>query len=368
MRPLIFESDCVRRDMEDIASRPVEFAALDNTTVLVTGANGMLASYLVFFLAYLVETRGLHIRILAAVRSREKAEACFGALTERPYFRVLVLDLLEKIDLDEPVDYLFHAASLASPQHYAVRPVAVAEPNAIGTYRLLDFAARTRCKGFLYFSTGSVYGAVSGAPEVYEDTPGSVDPLDLHSCYNESKRMGENWCKCFAHERGVPAKVVRIWHTYGPQMDVENDPRVFASFLKCLLSGSDIVMHSTGQETRTFCYITDAVAGFLQILLKGEPGQAYNLCNTDQCLSIRALAELVAGLDPAHPVKVVCRPRDKTDSYLENRTYGQKIPQNRRLRELGWECRVSCEEGFARVYQRKLEERRLAALRAPTTL
>ena len=344
--------------MEDIFSRNIDYGKLQNSTVMITGANGMLASYLIFFLVYLIEEKGMDMEILACVRDPKKAEDCFGEIINRDYFHVKTVDLNREIDFEENVDYIIHAASPASPQLYAVKPVEVAEPNAIGTYHLLNFAAKKHCKGFLFFSTGSIYGLVRNGINVYEDTEGYVDTLDIHSCYNESKRMGENWCKLFSYSKNVPAKIVRIWHTYSPMMDVQNDPRVFSSFMKCLVSGNDIVMMSDGTATRTFCYITDAIAGFLLILLNGEPGEAYNLCNTDECRTIRNLAEIIAGLDPEHKIRVVQKKRDENDTYLENSTYGQKIPQNHKLLSLGWECKVTCADGFARVYAKILEDMR----------
>lgn len=351
MRKNIFDNQVIIADMEEIYLRNLDWRKFDGTSVLITGATGMLASYLVYYFAYMAEIKKINVKIIAGVRDIQKAERCFGDLVEKNYFRVRVLDLLREIEFKEKIDYIIHTASLASPQHYAVRPIAVAEPNAIGTYYLLKAAELIGCKGFLFFSTGDVYGKVEGQAEIFEDTEGYVDTLDIHSCYNESKRMGETWCRIFGYEKKVPVKIARIWHTYSPSMDWKNDPRVFSDFIRCVVEKKDITILSDGSATRTFCYITDAIAGFMYILLKGNDGEAYNVCNTNECHRIRDIARVIADLVPEQNMKVLYSKRDKKDPYLENNAYKASVPQNKKLKSLGWECNVCCREGFARVLQ-----------------
>lgn len=112
------------------------------------------------------------------------------------------------------------------------------------------------------FSTSDIYGIVEGKNRIGENDYGAMDTLDIHNCYSESKRMAETMCKAWFQEKGVPTKIVRIWHTYAPTMNVESDPRVFASFVKDIVNGKDIIMKSDGSVKRSFCYISDAIAGY----------------------------------------------------------------------------------------------------------
>ncbi|WP_288312823.1 NAD-dependent epimerase/dehydratase family protein [uncultured Selenomonas sp.] len=347
----------IQEDMENIFAREVPVRELFGRTVLVSGATGMLASYLVYYLIWLNERQAADIRIIALVRNREKAERRFGRYLSLPYFSVRTDDICKPLMIEESVDYIVHAASLASPQFYGSNPVEVAAPNTLGTYYMLELAKRKSVRGFLYFSTGDIYGKMLGGRTVFdEEQMGIMNPLDEHSCYGESKRMGETWCASFAREYGVPTRVARIAHTYAPTMDIENDPRVFSAFMKCLLHGKDIVMLSDGTAKRPFCYITDAIAAFLLILLKGKDGEAYNVANTEQFISIGELADIISTLDSGEHVKVVHQSRRNCDAYMENRSNHQNCPLTNKLKALGWECQYDVKSGFQRVLRYKRYE------------
>lgn len=219
----------------------------------------------------------------------------------------------------------------------------------IGTYYLLKLAIEKKIKGFLLFSTGDIYGKVKDVSSVTETDMGILDPLDIHSCYGESKRMAETMCYSFYHQYSVPIKIARIWHTYAPTMDIDNDPRVFASFMKNIVSGHNIEIKSDGTGKRTFCYVADAIAAFFLIMLKGENGEAYNVCNTNEFVSIKELAEIIAGL--SSNVKIVMKPRIKCEIYTENPYNQQHAPDNTKIKKLGWNMRYSIKDGFRRVFE-----------------
>ena len=161
--------------------------------------------------------------------------------------------------------------------------------------------------------------------------------------------MGEIWCVSYAREYHIPTKIARIGHTYAPTMNVDSDPRVFASFMKCLLRGQDIVMLSDGTAKRPFCYIADAIAGYLLILLEGKDGEAYNVVNEREFLSIRDLAETLASLDTEKNVHVICKARSQGDTYMENKSNRENLPSSAKLEALGWQCLYGAEKGFRQV-------------------
>lgn len=171
---------------------------------------------------------------------------------------------------------------------------------------MLQLAREKKTESYLLFSTGDVYRAVKvPAGLIDEETLGVMDTLDIHDCYSENKRMAETMCKAFYVQYGVPTKIAMIAHTYAPTMDIENDPRVFSSFVKNVVQGQNIVMKSNGLGKRCFCYITDAVVGYFTVLLKGQEGEAYNVCNTSQNISIRELADCLAALYPERNIHVL---------------------------------------------------------------
>lgn len=345
----------IHEDLENIYERGLEWEKLKSSTVLITGAYGMLASYVVFLLIYLNEYKGMNIRVVCQGRSPDKMHSRFGAYMDKEYFCASYFSLTTEIDLEHKADYIIHAASLANPSYYKSNPVEVGEANALGTYYLLKYAKACDVKGFLYFSTGDVYGLMpeTGA-DITEETYGVIDPLDEHSCYGESKRMGENWCASFSREYGVPTRIARIGHTYGLTMDVNNDPRVFASFVKDAAAGNNIVMMSDGMARRPFCYIADATAAFFLILFSGRNGEAYNVCNTQQFLSISELAGIIADLAG---VKVARKVREENSNYLEASFNKSNKPIESKLKDLGWECQYTAKEGFERCIKYFREEK-----------
>lgn len=346
----ILQSQVISEDMQNIYSRDIPTEELYGKSVLVTGATGMLASYLVYYLIWLNEKQSADIHIIALARNEKKVEERFGIYRDRDYFETILSDVCDISKIKRQVDYIVHAASLASPQYYTRIPVEVASANVIGTYNMLNLAVEKKVKGFLYFSSGDIYGRMPDDAGIFsEDQMGIMNPMDIHSCYGESKRMGETFCKCFYEEYGVRACAVRIGHTYAPTMDIENDPRVFASFMKCAVNRRDIVMLSDGSAKRPFCYIADAVAAFIILLIRGEGGEAYNMTNTDMFISVYELACTIASLEPDAHLQVIRKKRSDEDAYLENRLNHANCPGSDNLKSLGWKCEYDVRRGFSQV-------------------
>ncbi|MEZ0230866.1 MAG: NAD-dependent epimerase/dehydratase family protein [Planctomycetota bacterium] len=336
----------VTEDLEEIAAAALPFDALSGATVLVTGASGILASYLVEALLHLNDARGAKLRVLGLVRSAEKARRRFAHYEGRADLELLVQDVCAPVRVASPVDFVVHAASPASPKHYGSDPIGTLRPNVSGTENLLELARAKKTRSFLFFSGGEVYGTVS--PEripTKETDQGLVDPMNVRSCYAESKRMGETLCKAWHHQHGVPAKVARIYHTYGPLMPLD-DGRVFADFVADLVAGRDIVMKSDGSAVRVYCYLADAVRGFLTLLLQGAPGEAYNLANDEAGASVLELAERLVALFPEKKLAVVRQA--PTPDYLAS-PIARTMPDVSKLRALGWRPRHSIESGFRRT-------------------
>ncbi len=350
-----------QRDMEDIYSSGIDWSRFNNTTILITGAYGMIASYMVLFFYYLKEEKGLNIKLIAVGRSKDKFKAKYSMcdLVNKEWVQFIQHDLKCELRVDGPVDYIIHAASLASPQYYEICPVDVILPNTLGCYNVLTLAVEKKVKSFLLFSTGDIYGKVGGKSWISEDICGIVDTLDIHNCYSESKRLSETLCKAFWVQYNVPVRIARIWHTYAPTMDIENDPRVFASFVNNVVKGQNIEMKSDGSGKRSFCYITDAIEGYFRILLDGVSGEAYNVCNESQHMSVFELAEKLISLE-SHQLQVIHTKRKQDDSYSENILLKdvEAIPSSQKLQKLGWKPRVSVEEGFKRVidYHKEIQK------------
>lgn len=345
------KNNVIKNDMYEIKSNLLSIDWLKNSTVLVTGAYGMLASYLVYFLIFLNEQYPeLNIKILCQGRNKDKMRERFGIYMDKAYFCYVADDICQEINIEEKIDYIIHAASLASSQYYQTNPVDVILPNTVGTHYLLELAKENNVKGFLFFSSGDVYGKIDNLNRVHTERDfGYIDILNVRSCYGESKRLGETMCKAYYTQYGVPINTVRIGHTYGPTMDIYHDERVFAEFVKNIVDGQDIIMKSDGLSERYFCYITDAVDAFLKILHCGKRGEAYNMMNLDASISIKELAYLMVGIEPENKLKVIHEDRDNNSVYMECPVKKYPIFDVDRLVKLGWNPKVSIEEGFKRT-------------------
>jgi nucleoside-diphosphate-sugar epimerase len=342
----------ILNDMSEMfASEIVDWSRFHGKTVLVTGAYGMLASYIVFMLIFLNETvPGANIRILALGRSRKKLAARFDEYLGKDYFVPVIQDVCASLDAIPRADFIIHATSLASPHFYGVCPVDVALPNVTGTLGLLEKARLDASEGLLFFSSLAAQGLIEGDRVIAEQDMGYLDPMDIRSCYGESKRMGENLCKSYHYQYGVSAKVVRPTHTYGPTMDL-NDSRVFSNFVADAVAGRDIKLLSDGSGVRVFCYLSDATLGYFKVLLDGLPGEAYNVTEASNTSSIKDLAVLIARLSGSR-TQVISASRTAGDSYIESSSpIEHPVLSSDKLKHLGWECRVGLEEGFRRTIE-----------------
>ena len=337
----------IEEDLARVTAADLPWDEFAGKSVFISGANGFLPAYMVETLLYLNEKCGINCRVIGLVRNRERAHNRFAHLRDRPDFALLVQDVCSPIVVQEHIDFVIHAASEASPKYYCQDPAGTLLANTLGTYNLLELARRNQSRGFLFFSSGEVYGRVTKAGVIGEDDYGPLDPTDVRSCYGEGKRMGEAMCVAWHRQHGVPATMVRISHTYGPGMSLD-DGRVFADFVRNITRGENTVLTSDGSARRPFCYLADATVGFFTILLRGEAGQAYNLANDEADVSILELAESLVRLFPERKLGVQFAPGVAAPNPAA-RTARGPVPDTTRIRKLGWRPTTSIEEGFKRT-------------------
>lgn len=339
----------VEEDLRKIISVELPWTRLFGKTVLITGANGFVPAYMMETLLYLNDVRDAGVRVIAMVRNREKAMRRFAHLARRRDLTLHVQDVREVYSGPSPADFVIHAASQASPRFFSIDPVGTLEANVIGTQHMLQLAHDWRSEGFLFFSSGEVYGQPANTSlSVKESDYGYLDPLNLRSCYSEGKRAGETLCACWHSQFHVPAKIVRLSHTYGPGMEL-NDGRVFADFVANIVEHRDIVLKSDGSARRPFCYLSDATEAYFRVLLLGNSGEAYNVGSSIQC-SILELAEMLCRLFPEQGCKVVRQVRETGDRYMPSQVQGFELDFSK-IRALGWQATTSIKDGFARTVE-----------------
>jgi UDP-glucuronate decarboxylase len=337
----------IEEDLRRIVSSGLPWDRLFGKTILISGANGFVPSYMLETLLYLNESAGAGIHAVALVRNRERAAGRLGHLAGRPDLTIVVQNVQDPYVGPVAVDFVIHAASQASPKFYSTDPVGTFAANVMGTWRMLETARDARSEGFLFFSSGEVYGQLEDpSVPVSETSFGYVDPVSIRSCYAEGKRGGETLCACWHSQFGIPAKIMRLSHTYGPRMDL-SDGRVFADFVADVVAGRNIVMKSDGSARRPFCYLADAIEGIFTVLLLGNSGEAYNV-GSDSEISILELAELLCRLFPERKCRVVRRERSPDDAYLVSPTPGGHFDISK-IKSMGWAPTTGLEEGFRRT-------------------
>ena len=348
----------IRQDLERITSSEIiDWKRFENKTVLISGANGMLPSYMVETLLFLNEKFGYNVKVIALVRNLEKAKKIFAEYDGNPMLEYLIQDVAEPIKYQGRVDFMVHAASQAAPSYYGVDPVGTFKANTLGTINLLELAKEKNVEGLLYFSTGSVYGDISGEKVLLdENMPGIVNILEVRSCYAESKRAGENACVCYNYQYKVPTKIVRIFHTFGPKVNL-NDGRVFSDFCKNILNNENIVLKSDGSAKRSFLYVADAVIAYFKVLLDGEDAKAYNVGGDEAHeISIKDLSIMLVGLYPEKNLKVIFDINKDDLTYTKMRTpQKQVLPNLDRILALGWEATTDIKSSFKRTLDSLME-------------
>lgn len=336
----------VTQDLKEIVSENLPWGKLFNQTILVTGAAGILPSYMVETLLYLNETEKANITVVGIIRNEEKARKRFAHYVERRDLILIKHDIRLPFTYEDKVDYVIHAAGQASPKFYGADPVGTLEGHAIGTANFLRFAVEKNVKCFLYFSSCAVYGNPS-VEVIDEEFTGTIAPLNLRSCYPLGKLAGENLCLAYGHQYGVPFKILRIAHTYAPMMPLD-DGRVFSDFVENILNNENISLNSDGSAERPMLYISDAVRAYFRILLEGKNAEAYNVA-AEEYTTILNLAQTLVGLYPDKNLKVTFN-KSIAEGYIAAEKNKAHIRFDvSKLKNLGWQQRYSIREGFERT-------------------
>lgn len=267
---------------------------LEGSSILITGAGGFLGFYYVHFLYYLRERLNLK-KVICLDNFMLGYPKWMDEIGKDKRFIIKKFDIIkDKIgDIPEAtdVDYVIHMASIASPIFYRKYPIETLDANIWGLRHLLDYYVDKKLKGFLFYSSSEIYGnPVPEAVPTDEEYFGNVSCTGPRSCYDESKRFGETMCMLFAQKYNLPISVARPFNNYGPGMKI-NDKRVPADFANDIINNRDIVILSNGSPKRTFCYIADAIAGYLKVLLLGKYDY-FNIGVETPEISISELAEI----------------------------------------------------------------------------
>lgn len=281
-------------DIDKVMNLLPELNTLENKSILITGAAGLICSSVVDILFRYNDTHADKIQIYAAGRWINEMTARFGNLVDRPDFTFVVYDA-SKTDntILEKADYIIHGASNASPHMIVKEPVETMLSNFLGMKYLLDYAKECGTKRLLYISSSEVYGAKKGNEPYKEGEYGYIDLLKSRNSYSIGKCAAETMCASYSDEYGVESVIVRPGHIYGPTAS-PSDVRVGSAWAYAAARGEDLVMKSDGSQIRSYVYSLDCASAILKVLLLGKNCHAYNISNPESIITIKDLGMLLA--------------------------------------------------------------------------
>ena len=318
---------------QDIKKATEHLTLPQQGNILVTGATGLIGGCLVDML---MQHSLCHVYAMG--RNIERARTRFRLYQDDKRFHFLQHDICEPLTWTTDFHYIIHAASNASPNFFQQSPVEVMKANLNGLCHLVEYGIKHHLQRMVYVSSGEIYGEGDGSIFT-EQSSGYIDILSPRACYPSSKRAAETLCAAYCKEYGTPIVIARPCHTYGPYF-TESDNRVYAQFIRNVLRGEDIVMKSKGEQYRSWIYVVDCAAAILLLLAKGLSGEAYNVAHADSNITIRQLAEKIAGIGGRKVVMQITEDGNTTP-------ITKAVFSTEKIEQLGWQPLFSIDEGLS---------------------
>lgn len=341
----IWENERYKQDIQHVANLPLPWDRIKDKTILVSGASGMIGSFLIDVIMYRNEYFNGKCKIIALGRNELKAQTRFSLYWNLEGFSFVSHDINNPLVNMGDIDFIVHAASNTHPVAYASDPIGTVTTNIIGTFNLLNYAVDNNTEKFLFASSVEIYGENRGDVDKFDEPYcGYIDCNTLRAGYPESKRAGESLCQAFIKQKGLDIVIARLSRTYGPTM-LESDTKAISQFIKKGVAKEDIVLKSEGNQFYSYSYVGDAVSGLLTILLKGKCGQAYNISDDDSNITLKELAMTIAdyvGKD------IVFELPDKTEQAGYSKAT-KAILDSTKLRNLGWKAKYNIKDGLERT-------------------
>ena len=341
----------IKKDIENIVKRlGNDINKLSGKGILVTGASGLIGSYLVETVAYVNSEKILSkpCKIIGLQRSIITKDSRLGYLFGRGNMKFISHNVATPYEPLEEIDYIIHSAGMSAPAFFIADPLGTIDVNVNGIRWILEYSKKNNVESILYMSSGEIYGNPTPenipTPETYN---GNVSTLGPRSSYTSSKRLAETLCFVYFEKYKVPVKIARPFIVYGPGLGT-SDRRVMADFIRSGLEGKPIEMLSEGKDTRSYCYVADATVAFFQLLFSSKNGEVFNIASDLEEVSIKDLAGLVHKICSINePVKVL-----KKDVKFIKGAPNRVMPDISKLKKaFGFKPEVDIEEGLRRTIE-----------------
>lgn len=326
-------TDLEFEDIEKVATLSYSWEKLNNKVVMISGGTGFIGSFITDVVRYRNEKFGSNIKIVSLSRRGGESDKTV---------EYLKADITKSISYGGSVDYILHLASNTHPKQYGEDPVGTITTNVIGCDNLLKLAAEKKAI-FLLASSVEIYGQGIEEP-MDEKYCGYIDCNIARNGYNEAKRTCEALCQSYKQQYGIEVKIARLARVFGA--DKKQDTKAMSQFMDKAVNGENIVLKSKGNQRFSYCYIADAVSGLFKILLDGMNGEAYNIADEDDGLTLGGYAEFLAALAGTEVVYQI-----EDDVAASRASYA--LLDCKKIKSIGWKSMYTVKEGLERTYRIK---------------
>ncbi|MBN1056562.1 NAD-dependent epimerase/dehydratase family protein [Clostridium botulinum] len=283
-----------QKDIEDILELPLSWEKLDNKTIFITGATGLIGKAIIDIIMYRNKYKNSNCKIIATSRKISNIKEKFTNYIGNENFVPFEYDVNNLLNINERIDYIINSASNTHPKSYANMPIQTILTNILGLNNLLLFASKNKIQRFVEVTTLEVYGKIDTFNTlIKEDDSGYINCNTLRAGYPESKRVAEALCNAYYEEFNLDFVIARPSRCYGPTV-LKDDSKATSQFIRKGLANENIILKSLGNQVFSYCYMMDAASGILAILLNGEVGEAYNITDDKSVITLGNLAKEIA--------------------------------------------------------------------------
>lgn len=319
---------------------------LSGKTILITGGNGLIPSYIVDTINIFNKKNNAGIRMIVINKNPLSESSRLSHLINDNAIRFIAHDMSNGLNISEKVDIIIHAASRANPSSFLADPLDTIGANVKGAWSLLEYARENKIEDFIFFSSGEIYGnPVKEFLPTPEEYSGNADPLNTWSCYIESKRFVESLCMAYNRQHNVPIKILRILLSYGP--GIRDDGKVISDFFNYAIKDRVIKIRDNGEARRSFCYISDTIRAIFYAWFKGSSGEAYNIADDTNNPSIKELSDAIAALCGSD----VCVEVNKDFKNKEIYGVNNRLLNINKIKKLGFKINVGLKQGLYRLLE-----------------
>ena len=342
----LYENELYLEDIKYVADLNLPWGKLQHKTVLLSGATGLIGSFLIDVLMT-KNKEGLDCMVYALGRNGERAKKRFSKWENDNHMQFISYDINKPFVRNDigAVDYIFHLASNTHPLQYSVDPIGTITTNIIGLQNMLEFAIVSNTSRFVFASSVEIYGENRGEVEKFNESYlGYIDCNTLRAGYPESKRCGEALCQAYLKQYGLDIVIPRLSRVYGPTM-LMSDTKALSQFILNAVTGENIVLKSIGNQFYSYIYVPDAVSGVLKVLLEGVSGEAYNIADEKSDITLKELAQIAA---MTVGTKVVFDTPDVMESVGYSKATVARL-ESAKLQKLGWKANYDIFRGVERT-------------------